>query len=120
MAFLFFFGCLFGRVAAQPSLPLPTAAQLAWQQNEIMALVHFNMASFFRDGDPGCGSDNWLGENGSSNPDSFAPSALNVSQWVDSMVAIKVSEAVLTAKHGAKITPPTHTQRPSATENAAP
>ncbi len=119
MAFLFF-GCLFG-VAAQQSLPLPTAAQLAWQQSEIMALVHFNMASFFRDGDPGCGSDNWLGENGSSNPDSFAPSALNVSQWVDSMTAIKVTEAVLTAKHGAEIPPPhTRTQRPSATENAAP
>ena len=31
---------------------------------------------------------------------SFAPSALNVSQWVDSMVAIGVDEAVITAKHG--------------------
>lgn len=92
------FGCLFPHAEAQ--LPLPTAAQLAWQTNEIMALVHFNMATFFRDGDPGCGPDNWLGDTGSSNPDSFAPSALNVSQWVDSMVAIKVTEAVLTAKHG--------------------
>ena len=82
------------------ALPLPTAPQLAWQRGEIMALVHFSMASYFRDGDPGCGSDNWEGESGSSNPNSFAPTALNVSQWVDSMVAIQATEAVLTAKHG--------------------
>ena len=31
-------------------LPLPTAQQLAWQSNEIMALIHFNMATFFRNG----------------------------------------------------------------------
>ena len=31
---------------AQP--PLPTAAQVAWQNGEIMALVHFNMATFVR------------------------------------------------------------------------
>jgi hypothetical protein len=54
----------------------------------------------FRDGDPGCGGDNWEGEGGSGNPESFNPTALNVSQWVDSMVAIKATEAVLTAKHG--------------------
>jgi hypothetical protein len=35
------------------TLPLtPTAAQLRWQRDEIMALVHFNMATFFRNGDP--------------------------------------------------------------------
>jgi alpha-L-fucosidase len=78
--------------------PLPTAAQIAWQEGEIMALIHFNMATFFRDGDPGCDADNWQGPSGSSNPNSFAPTALNVSQWIDSMVAIKATEAVLTAK----------------------
>ena len=65
-----------------------------------MALVHFNMASFFEDGDPGCTPQNWPGASGSSNPASFAPTALNASQWVDSMVAIGATEAVLTAKHG--------------------
>ena len=91
---------LAARVAAA-ALPLPTAPQLRWQTGSgIMALIHFNMATFFQDGDPGCTSSNWLGENGSGNPNSFAPSALNVSQWVDSMVAIGVDEAVLTAKHG--------------------
>ena len=35
-----------GAVATE--LPLPTAPQLAWQKNEIMALIHFNMATFFK------------------------------------------------------------------------
>ena len=39
-------------VAAAVELPLPTPEQLAWQKGEIMALVHFNMATFFRNGDP--------------------------------------------------------------------
>ena len=91
---------LAARLAAA-ALPLPTAPQLRWQSGSgIMALIHFNMATFFQDGDPGCTSANWLGETGSGNPNSFAPSDLNVSQWVDSMVAIGVDEAVLTAKHG--------------------
>jgi alpha-L-fucosidase len=84
---------------------LPTAPQLRWQRGEIMALIHFNMATFFRDGDPGCTAQNWNGcEPGggcnSSDPASFAPSALDTDQWVDSMVALGVTEAVLTAKHG--------------------
>ena len=80
--------------AAAASLPLPTGPQLAWQQGEIMALVHFNMATFFQNGDPGCTTSNWPGPTGSNNPDSFAPSALNISQWADSMLAIKATEAV--------------------------
>ena len=87
---------------AAAALPLPNAPQLAWQRGEIMALIHFNMATFFENGDPGCTAANWLPADGSGsgNPKSFAPTALNVSQWVDSMVAIGVDEAVLTAKHG--------------------
>lgn len=63
-----------------------------------MALIHFNMATFFEDGDPGCNAGNWPGPTGSGNPASFNPTALNVSQWVDSMVAIHATEAVLTGK----------------------
>ena len=53
----------------------------------------------------GCSSKNWLGCDpaggcNSSDPQSFAPSALNVSNWADSMLALGVTEAVLTAKHG--------------------
>ena len=39
-------GALLLYASAQP--PLPTAAQVAWQQGEIMALIHFNMATFVR------------------------------------------------------------------------
>ena len=82
---------------AGAALPLPTAPQLAWQQNEIMALIHFNMATFFHNGDPGCSAANWPE---SQKPASFAPAKLNVSQWIVSMKALGVKEAVLTAKHG--------------------
>ena len=34
-----------------PPLPLPSAPQLWYSQGEIMALVHFNMASFVEDGE---------------------------------------------------------------------
>ena len=83
--------------AGAGALPVPTAPQLAWQQNEIMALIHFNMATFFHNGDPGCNAANWPE---SQKPVSFAPAKLNVSQWIVSMKALGVKEAVLTAKHG--------------------
>ena len=112
-----------GAVATE--LPLPTTPQLAWQNNEIMALIHFNMATFcaqppawlppithgppphpilthsclaaVQNGDPGCDAANWAQ---SSKPASFAPARLNVSNWIESMHALGVQEAVLTAKHG--------------------
>jgi alpha-L-fucosidase len=53
-----------------------------------------------QNGDPGCDASNWPGPAGSSNPLSFNPTALNISQWADSMEALGVTEAVMTAKHG--------------------
>ena len=62
---------------------------------------------FMHDGDPGCTAENWNGcDRGSttscnsSNPASFNPTSLNVSQWVASMQAIGATYAVITAKHG--------------------
>lgn len=60
---------------------------------------------FFHDGDPGCTRQNWNGcdPNGgcnSSNVASFAPTNLNVSNWVESMLALGATSGVLTAKHG--------------------
>jgi hypothetical protein len=40
-------------------LPRPTGPQIQYQQDEIMALIHFNMATFARNGDPGCSAGNW-------------------------------------------------------------
>ena len=70
------------------------------------ALIHFGMATFFHDGDPGCDANNWNGcdSNGgcnSSNPASFAPTQLSVDNWIESFRAIPgLTSAVLTAKHG--------------------
>eukprot|EP00037_Helgoeca_nana_P008927 m.78747 g.78747 ORF g.78747 m.78747 type:complete len:396 (+) comp19235_c0_seq4:192-1379(+) len=65
-------------------IPRPTPALLEWQAREIGALIHFNMMTFDKCGDPSL----------------FQPDQLNTSQWVDSMVALGVKEAVLVAKHG--------------------
>jgi hypothetical protein len=73
-----------------------------------LKLLHkflFSQATFFHNGDPGCDAANWQGCDArggcnASNPHSFAPSNLNVSNWADSMLALGVTEAVLTAKHG--------------------
>jgi alpha-L-fucosidase len=83
--------------AAAAGLPLPTPQQLAWQKGEIMALVHFNMATFFKNGDPGCDASNWKE---SQKPSSFAPSSLDTDNWAAAMAHLGVHEAVLTAKHG--------------------
>ena len=49
----------FSSPVSKRPLPLPTPAQLAWQEGEIMALIHFNMATFVGNGDPGCTENNW-------------------------------------------------------------
>ena len=94
------FSLLLGVVSG--GIPLPTPAQLAWQQGEIMALIHFNMATFNSEG--GCNAANWVkGEHGggpASDPRSFAPTDLDPSNWAESMLALGVRESVLTAKHG--------------------
>ena len=42
------------------SLPLPTPPQVWYQQGEIHALIHFNMATYY--GEAGCGAGNWHGK----------------------------------------------------------
>eukprot|EP01129_Flabellula_baltica_P000871 TRINITY_DN10801_c0_g1_i2.p1 TRINITY_DN10801_c0_g1~~TRINITY_DN10801_c0_g1_i2.p1 ORF type:complete len:276 (+),score=41.57 TRINITY_DN10801_c0_g1_i2:24-830(+) len=79
------------------SLPLPTPAQLRFHQNEISVLITFNMATFFRDGDPGCDLDNWAE---SQLPSSFSPDRLDTDQWIQVMKSFGAKSAVLTAKHG--------------------
>mmetsp|Transcript_30038 Transcript_30038/g.44514 ORF Transcript_30038/g.44514 Transcript_30038/m.44514 type:complete len:469 (+) Transcript_30038:78-1484(+) len=78
-------------------IPLPTAAQLKYQEQEIVALTHFNMATFFRDGDPACDNINWAK---SQQPASFAPTNLNVSNWIEHYKAVGAKSGILTAKHG--------------------
>eukprot|EP00961_Rhodomonas_salina_P076462 1026725-Rhodomonas_salina.2 len=70
-----------------------------------MALIHFNMATMARDGDPACSAENWnqrasYAVGPTSDPATFNPAKLNISNWVESIVNVGAKHAVLTAKHG--------------------
>ena len=73
-------GCL-----PAPAPAIPTAEQLRWQDMEIGALIHFNMATT-----GGC----------SKNASAFNPTKLDTDQWVEAFEAFGAREAVLVAKHG--------------------
>lgn len=102
-------------------IPLPTPAQVWYAQGEIHALIHFNMATFARDGDPGCGKENWnkkadYATGPTSDPYTFQPKKLNTTQWADIMIALGAKGAILTAKHGCgHLLWPTHTSLPDGT-----
>ena len=72
--------------------PRPTAAQVAWQDNDIACFVHWNMASMV--GSQGCGS-------GAPPPISaWAPTALDTDAWVRTCKSMGGSRIVYVAKHG--------------------
>eukprot|EP00939_MAST-03C_sp_MAST-3C-sp1_P000548 g548.t1 len=105
--------CLYTIGTTKAATPIPTNAQRWYQEAEIHALIHFNMATFFQDGDPGCQASNW---DSSSKASSFAPSKLNISAWADIMVDLGAKGAILTAKHGCgHLLWPTKTKLPDGT-----
>mmetsp|Transcript_31928 Transcript_31928/g.71728 ORF Transcript_31928/g.71728 Transcript_31928/m.71728 type:complete len:491 (+) Transcript_31928:71-1543(+) len=86
-------------------IPVPSPAQLRYQSTDFVALIHFNMATFAKNGDPGCNWANWntlepyaMGK--TRDPATFNPTRLNTSQWMESITALGANIAVLTAKHG--------------------
>ena len=95
------------------SVPVPTANQLRYQTGEIVALTHFNMASFIRNGDPGCTASNWntkapTAAGPSSDPATFNPTRLDTDQWAEVYRSFGVKGAVVTAKRdsGSGVYPP--------------
>ena len=79
-------------LALEPLLARPTAAQLRWQELEIGALIHFNMATYAPGGTrPGAQC--------SPDPDTFNPAQLDTDQWVRAFEAFGCREAVLVVKH---------------------
>ncbi len=69
------------------------------------ALIHFNMATYAKDGDPGCDATNWNQKAANatgptSDRNTFRPKSLNTTQWFDSINGLGAKIAVLTAKHG--------------------
>lgn len=67
----------------------PSVRQLAWQQQELTAFVHFG-PNTFTDLEWGTGLDD---------PEAFAPAALDCTQWVSTLVAAGFKSVILTAKH---------------------
>ncbi|GLT76746.1 hypothetical protein SLA2020_483860 [Shorea laevis] len=72
-----------------PVLPLPTYAQLKWQQRELIMFLHFGVNTF-TDSERGTGKEN---------PAIFNPVGLNANQWVSTAAEAGVSLMILTAKH---------------------
>jgi len=69
--------------------PRPTAAQLAWQRDELALFVHFGINTF---------TDREWGD-GREDPAIFAPSNLDARQWARAAKAGGFRAMVLTAKH---------------------
>ena len=72
-----------------PRPPRPTAAQLAWQRDELAMFIHFGVNTF---------TDREWGD-GRESPASFAPTALDARQWARTARAAGFRAMVLTAKH---------------------
>ena len=76
----------------------PSAAQVAWQRQELLMFYHFGQATF----------SGWDGENGSCNGkpwsealllQNYAPAAIDAGQWVKTAADNGFKEVILTAKH---------------------
>ncbi|CAL9008582.1 unnamed protein product [Prunus brigantina] len=72
-----------------PILPLPSYAQLKWQQRELIMFLHFGVNTF-TDSEWGTGHEN---------PAIFNPVGLNANQWLSTAADAGISLVILTAKH---------------------
>lgn len=73
----------------QGARPTPTAAQLAWQREELAIFVHFGVNTF---------TDREWGD-GTEEPAIFAPTDLDARQWARAARAGGFGALILTAKH---------------------
>jgi len=71
------------------SRPRPSAAQLAWQREELSMFVHFSINTFT--------GREW--GDGSEDPQLFAPAALDARQWARTARECGFASMILTAKH---------------------
>jgi len=69
--------------------PVPSAAQVAWQTQELAAFLHFGMNTFTNK-EQGDGTDS---------PTLFNPTAFDARQWITALRSAGLQEALLTAKH---------------------
>ena len=73
----------------QPSRPLPSAAQLQWQRDELAMFIHFGVNTFT--------NREW--GDGTESPSIFAPSKLDAGQWARTAKQAGFRAMILTAKH---------------------
>jgi alpha-L-fucosidase len=79
-------------------IALPTKEQLAWQDNEIGVIIHFEIATYLSV--DGCNNiPNLL-----PNQSLFDPTLLNTDQWVDTIKSLGAKYATLVAKHNCGFT----------------
>lgn len=75
--------------AAAPKRPVPSRAQLEWQQDELALFLHFGVNTF---------TDREWGD-GREDPAIFAPAKLDAGQWARAAKAGGFRAMILTAKH---------------------
>jgi len=108
-SFLAMLATLLHVVSGQTTVPTPNAAQLRYHQTDFVALIHYNMATYAHNADPGCDETNWdvkadYATGKTRDPATFNPSKLNTTQWFDSIMNLGANIAILTAKHGCGFT----------------
>ena len=71
------------------AIPMPTPAQLSWQQDGLGVFLHFGINTFY--------GREW--SDGTLDPRAFDPTELDAAQWVAHAQAAGAARVILTAKH---------------------
>src|ERR1035437_9424571 len=72
-----------------PVYPIPTERQLAWQEMEQYAFIHFTTNTF-------TGKEWGYGD---ESPEIFNPSKIDVNQWIKTIKEARLKGIILTCKH---------------------